>query len=410
MTVKLSDIQDARRILQGIIIPTPILSDEKLSADIGAKTYLKAESLQRSGSFKLRGAFNKISRLTDAEKGRGVIAPSAGNHAQGVALAAKLQGTGARIVMPKFAPLTKITATKGFGAEVILYGSSFDEAADYARRLQAEHGYVYVHAFDDDCIIAGQGTIGLEIVEDLPETTVVVVPIGGGGLISGIALAVKSLLPNVRVIGVQAENIAPVNQFLKAGKPVEIEVQTTIADGIAVKHPGEKTLEIISRYVDKVVEVSEEEIARGIFHCVQNNRLVVEGAGAAGVAALLAKKIDVSPTDSVCTILCGGNIDANLLTRVLEQVLVRQGRYIMLKLLVPDRPGTLAPLLNHVAESGANVIEVFHRRAMWLAPLGRVGIEMLLEVRDEPHGREVFNHLQNVGYHVEREGVGDWEV
>ena len=410
MTVKLSDIQDARRILQGIIIPTPILSDEKLSADIGAKTYLKAESLQRSGSFKLRGAYNKISRLTDAEKGRGVIAPSAGNHAQGVALAAKLQGTGARIVMPKFAPLTKITATKGFGAEVILYGSSFDEAADYARRLQAEHGYVYVHAFDDDCIIAGQGTIGLEIVEDLPETTVVVVPIGGGGLISGIALAVKSLLPNVRVIGVQAENIAPVNQFLKAGKPVEIEVQTTIADGIAVKHPGEKTLEIISQYVDKVVEVSEEEIARGIFHCVQNNRLVVEGAGAAGVAALLAKKIDVSPTDSVCTILCGGNIDANLLTRVLEQVLVRQGRYIMLKLLVPDRPGTLAPLLNHVAESGANVIEVFHRRAMWLAPLGRVGIEMLLEVRDEPHGREVFNHLQNVGYHVEREGVGDWEV
>jgi len=410
MTVKLSDIQDARRILQGIIIPTPILSDEKLSADIGAKTYLKAESLQRSGSFKLRGAFNKISRLTDAEKKRGVIAPSAGNHAQGVALAAKLQGAGATIVMPKFAPLTKITATKGFGAEVILYGSSFDEAADYARRLQAEHGYVYVHAFDDDCIIAGQGTIGLEIVEDLPETTVVVVPIGGGGLISGIALAVKSLLPNVRVIGVQAENIAPVNQFLKAGKPVEIEVQTTIADGIAVKHPGEKTLEIISRYVDKVVEVSEEEIARGIFHCVQNNRLVVEGAGAAGVAALLAKKIDVSPTDSVCTILCGGNIDANLLTRVLEQVLVRQGRYIMLKLLVPDRPGTLAPLLNHVAESGANVIEVFHRRAMWLAPLGRVGIEMLLEVRDEPHGREVFNHLQNVGYHVEREGVGDWEV
>jgi len=410
MTVKLSDIQDARRILQGIIIPTPILSDEKLSADIGAKTYLKAESLQRSGSFKLRGAYNKISRLTDAEKGRGVIAPSAGNHAQGVALAAKLQGAGATIVMPKFAPLTKITATKGFGAEVILYGSSFDEAADYALRLQAEHGYVYVHAFDDDCIIAGQGTIGLEIVEDLPETTVVVVPIGGGGLISGIALAVKSLLPNVRVIGVQAENIAPVNQFLKAGKPVEIEVQTTIADGIAVKHPGEKTLEIISQYVDKVVEVSEEEIARGIFHCVQNNRLVVEGAGAAGVAALLAKKIDVSPTDSVCTILCGGNIDANLLTRVLEQVLVRQGRYIMLKLLVPDRPGTLAPLLNHVAESGANVIEVFHRRAMWLAPLGRVGIEMLLEVRDEPHGREVFNHLQNVGYHFEREAVGDCET
>ena len=409
MTVKLSDIQDAQKLLRGIINPTPILADEKLSADVGAKVYLKAESLQKSGSFKLRGAYNKISRLTDSEKGRGVIAPSAGNHAQGVALAAKLQGTGATIVMPKFAPLTKITATKGFGAKVILYGESFDEAAAYARELQAKHDFIYVHAFDDDCIIAGQGTIGLEIVENLPETTVVVVPIGGGGIISGIALAVKNLLPNVRVIGVQAENIAPVNQYLKAGKAVEVEVQATIADGIAIKHPGEKTLKIISQYVDEVVEVSEEEIARGIFHCMQSNRLVVEGAGAAGVAALLAKKVDVSPNDTVCTILCGGNIDANLLTRVLEQVLVRQGRYIMLKLLVPDRPGTLAPLLNHVAESGANVIEVFHRRAMWLAPLGRVGIEMLLEVRDEPHGREVFNHLQNAGYHVEREGVGDWE-
>ncbi|MDQ3181042.1 MAG: pyridoxal-phosphate dependent enzyme, partial [Acidobacteriota bacterium] len=275
MTVKLSDIQDARKILQGIIIPTPILSDEKLSSEIGAKSYLKAECLQRSGSFKLRGAYNKISRLTDAEKLRGVIAPSAGNHAQGVALAAKLQGTGATIVMPKFAPLTKITATKSFGAKVILYGESFDEAAAHAHQLQAEHGYIYVHAFDDDCIIAGQGTIGMEIVEDMPEATVIVVPIGGGGLISGIALAVKSLLPKVRVIGVQAENIAPVNQFLKAGEPVEISFQATIADGIAVKHPGEKTLKIISQYVDEVVEVSEEEIARGIFHCMQSNRLVV---------------------------------------------------------------------------------------------------------------------------------------
>lgn len=410
MSVKFSDIQEARQLLQGIIIPTPILSDEKLSTEIGASVFLKAESLQRSGSFKLRGAYNKISRLTDAEKRRGVIAPSAGNHAQGVALAAKLLGTGATIVMPTFAPLTKITATKNFGAEVILHGESFDEAASRARELQAEHDYIYVHAFDDDNIIAGQGTIGLEIVEDLPETTVVVVPVGGGGIISGIAIAVKHLLPQVRVIGVQAENVAAVNRFLKAGKPVEIPYQPTIADGIAIKHPAERTLEIISEFVDEVVEVSEEEIARGIFHCMQSNRLVVEGAGAAGVAALLAKKVNVAPTDTVCAILCGGNIDANLLTRILEQVLVRQGRYIMLKLLVPDRPGMLATLLNHVAESGANVIEVFHRRSMWLAPLGRVGIEMLLEVRDESHGREVVIHLETVGYHVEREGVGDWEV
>ncbi|MDQ6787428.1 MAG: threonine ammonia-lyase [Acidobacteriota bacterium] len=409
MTVKLSDIQDARKILQGIIIPTPILSDEKLSNEIGAKAFLKAECLQRSGSFKVRGAYNRISRLTDEEKARGVIAASAGNHAQGVAVAARLQNTKATIVLPENAPLTKITATKAQGAEVILHGATFDEALAYSKQLQEKHGYIYVHAFDDDCVIAGQGTIGIEIVEDLPDTSVVVVPVGGGGIISGIAIAVKNLLPDVRVVGVQAANIAPVVQALNKEKTNEASYLPTIADGIAVKHPGEKTLAIIREYVDEVVEVSEEEIARGIFHCVQNNRLVVEGAGAAGVAALLAKKIKVKPTDTVCAVLCGGNIDANLLARILEQVLVRQGRYIMLKLLVLDRPGMLAALLKSVAESGANVIEVFHRRAMWLAPLGRVGIEMLLEVRDEEHGREVFRHLEAAGYHVEREGQGDWE-
>lgn len=409
MTVKLSDIQDARQVLQGIIIPTPILSDEKLSTEIGADAYLKAECLQRSGSFKVRGAYNKISRLSEAEKRRGVIAASAGNHAQGVAFAARLQKIKAVIVLPENAPLTKVVATKAQGAEVILKGASFNEAFAYSKELEKQHNYIYVHAFDDDCVIAGQGTIGLEIVEDLPAATVVVVPVGGGGIISGIALAVKNLLPEARIIGVQAENIAAMNQSLRAGKPVEIPFQPTIADGIAVKRPGAKTLKIIEKYVDEIVEVSEEEIARGIFHCVQNNRLVVEGAGAVGVAALLAGKIKINSDDTVCTVLCGGNIDANLLARILEQVLVRQGRYMMLKLLVLDRPGTLAPLLNQVAESGANVIEVFHRRAMWLAPLGRVGIEMLLEVRDEQHGREVVRHLKTAGYHVEREGVGDWD-
>jgi threonine dehydratase len=409
MSVKLSDIQDARKILQGIIIPTPIVSDEKLSKEIGAKALLKAESLQRGGSFKVRGAYNRISRLSEAEKKRGVIAASAGNHAQGVALAARLQNIKATIVLPENAPLTKIIATKAQGAEVILKGAGFDEAVAHSKELERQFNYIYVHAFDDDCVIAGQGTIGMEIVDDLPETTIVVVPIGGGGIISGIALAVKSLLPRVRVIGVQAENIPSMNESLNAGKPIEVPFQPTIADGIAVKRPVAKTMKIIREYVDEVIEVSEEEIARGIFHCVQNNRLVVEGAGAAGVAALLAKKIKVKPTDTVCAVLCGGNIDANLLARVLEQVLVRQGRYMMLKCLVLDRPGMLAPLLKHVADSGANVIEVFHRRAMWLAPLGRVGIEMLLEVRDEKHGREVVRRLDSAGYHVEREGVGDWE-
>lgn len=409
MTVKLTDIQEARKLLQGIIIPTPILSDEKLSTEIGAKAFLKAECLQRAGSFKMRGAYNKISRLTDEEKKRGVITASAGNHAQGVALAARLHNIKATIVLPESAPLTKVMATKAQGAKVILHGASFDEAVAYSRELQEKQAFTYVHAFDDYSIIAGQGTIGWEIADDLPETSLVVVPIGGGGIISGIAIAVKNLLPNIRVVGVQAEHCASVNQSLKNGKPLEAHLLPTIADGIAVKRPGEKTLPIIEQYVDEVVEVTEEEIARGIFHCVQNNHLVVEGAGAAGVAALLANKIKVKPDDTVCTVLCGGNIDANLLARVLEQVLVRQGRYIMLKVLVADRPGMLATLTQRVAETGANVIEVYHRRAMWLAPLGRVGIEMLLEVRDEEHGREVVHYLDSVGYHVEREGVGDWE-
>jgi threonine dehydratase len=409
MTVNLSDIEVARKNLEGIIIPTPTLADGKLSRLIGAKARLKAECLQKGGSFKVRGAYNKIHLLSDEEKRRGVIAASAGNHAQGVALAAQIHGIKAIIVLPEFAPLTKVTATKSYGAEVILYGATFDEALAYSKDLQREHGYTYVHAFDDEQVIAGQGTIGLEVVRDAPQVSVIVVPIGGGGLISGIAIAAKTLLPNVRIVGVQSEMVAPVKGSLAAGKPVAVEVGQTIADGIAVKHPGAITLPLIREFVDEVVEVSEDEIAQAIFFAVQNNRLVVEGAGAAGLAALLAGKIALNETDEVCAILCGGNIDPNLLARVLEQVMVRRGRYIMLKLLVIDRPGTLASLLDHVAETRANVIEVFHRRAMWLAPLGRVGIEMLLEVRDEQHGREVYRHLEKSGYHVEREGVGDWE-
>ena len=356
----------------------------------------------------MRGAYNKISSLTVDEKKRGVIAASAGNHAQGVALAATLNGIESTIVLPEFAPLTKVLATKNFGAKVILHGGSFDEAVAHSLELQKEFGYTYVHAFDDYKIIAGQGTIGCEIAEDLPNVSVIVVPIGGGGIISGIAIAAKALIPNVRIIGVQAAECSSVKQSLLAGRPVAVEAATTIADGIAVKRPGEKTLPIIRDLVDEIVEVTEEEIARAIFHCVQNTRLVVEGAGSAGVAALLAKKVKISPNDNVCSVLCGGNIDGNLLARILEQVMVRQGRYMILKLTVLDRPGGIAKLLEHVASSGANVIEIFHRRALWLAPLGRVGIEMILEVRDNEHGTEVTEYLTNVGYHIEREGIGDW--
>ena len=408
MSVKLSDIQAARTILQDVIVPIPIVSDPKLSAKLDANVYLKAECLQRGGSFKVRGAYNKISRLTEEEKKRGVVAPSAGNHAQGVALAAKLNGTKAVIVMPEFAPLTKIIATRGYGAEVILQGNTFEEAAAHVQHLIETKGYTLVHAFDDELIVAGQGTIGMEIVDDKPETTVIVVPIGGGGIISGIAIAAKNLLPNVRIVGVQAETCAPMKESVEAGELRVAPSAMTIADGIAIKRPGAVTLPLVQEFVDEIVTVSEDEIADGIAHCVQNVKLVVEGAGAAGVAALLAGKIKIEKKDNVCAVLCGGNIDANLLARVLRQVMVREGRYLFLKLLVLDRPGGLAPLTAEVARTGANVIDIFHRRAMWLAPLGQVGIEMLLEVRDRAHGREVEQHLESVGYHVIREKPGDW--
>jgi threonine dehydratase len=408
MSVKISDIHAARNILRDVLIHTPILADNKLSEQTGAKIFLKAESLQRGGSFKVRGAYNKISRLSAEEKSRGVIAASAGNHAQGVALAASLVGVKSTIVLPEFAPLTKIIATRNFGGEVILKGKSFDEAVAYSRQVQEEKGFTYVHAFDDELIIAGQGTCGLEIVEEKPEVTLIVVPIGGGGLMSGIAIAAKALNPQIRLVGVQAAGCGAVNQSLLAGKPVMFENAATIADGIAVKKPGELTLPIIQELIDEVVEVTEDEIARGIAHSVQSMRLVVEGAGAAGVAALLAGKIKIAENDTVCAVLCGGNIDGNLLARVLEHVMVKQGRYILLKLTVLDRPGGIAPLLDAVADAGANVVEIFHRRAIWLAPLGKVGIELILEVRDEQHGQEVQKHLDSVGYHVKRVGQGDW--
>jgi threonine dehydratase len=408
MTVTLADIQAARRTLRDVIISTPMLPDERLSQDLGAKIFLIAENTQRSGSFKIRGAYNKISRMTPEERACGVITHSAGNHAQGVALAAKLHGIPATIVMPERAPLTKVAATRRLGAEVILHGATFDDCGAFAMHLQRERGMVHVHAFNDEQIIAGQGTLGLEIVEALPDVMRVIVPIGGGGLISGVALAMKALIPDVMIIGVQAAGCAPVKPSLIAGTPVTVQSARTIADGIAVKRPGDLTLPIIRDYVDDVVTVDDDEIARAIAYAVQNARLVVEGAGVVGLAALLSGKVIPRSDETVCVTLCGGNIDGNLLARVIEQVLVKQGRYILLKTTVDDRPGNLAPLLHHVAESGANVIDIFHRRAVWLAPLDRVGIEMVLEVRDEEHGQAVVRHLSESGYPVEREGLGLW--
>jgi len=408
MPVQLEHIRAAREVIRGVIAPTPTLPDPLTSEDFGAKIFVKAECLQRSGSFKIRGAYHKIASLTTEEKARGVVAPSAGNHAQGVALAASLQGIRSVIVMPQYAPLTKVVATRRYGAEVVFHGTSFDDAVAHAHQLQQQHGYTYVHAFNDEKIIAGQGTIGLELLESLPDLDVLVVPIGGGGLIGGIAIAIKTLRPQTRVVGVQAVGCAPVNLSLRAGEPISVLVAQTIADGIAVKRPGDLTLPLIQQYVDQVVEVTDDEIARGIAHCAQNLKLVVEGAGAAGMGAILAGKVPVQAGQTVATVLCGGNIDGNLLSRVIEQVMVRQGRYLLLKLSVIDRPGALARVITHVAAAGANIVDVFHRRALWLAPLGKVGIELVLEVRDAQHGNEVVASLEQAGYAVERDELGIW--
>jgi threonine dehydratase len=406
--IQLEDILAARLRVRESINQTPMLRDDLLSKSLGTPVFLKAECLQKSGSFKVRGAFNKISSLTEAERAKGVIAPSAGNHAQGVAMAAALDGVEATIVMPTFAPLTKIQATRSYGATVILEGASFDDAAQHARDLAAEHGFTYVHAFNDPLIMAGQGTLGLEILESLPNLDILLVPIGGGGLIAGIATAIKALHPATQIIGVQASGCASVKPSLAAGSPITVTAAQTIADGIAVKRPGDLTLPIIRDLVDDVFIVTDDEIARAIAHSVSSARLVVEGAGAAGLAALLAGKIEFSAGQTICALLCGGNIDPNLLARVLEQVMVRQGRYVLFKLAVIDRPGALAQITDRVAEAGANIIDIFHRRALWLAPLGKVGVELVLEVRDAQHGQEVQTYLEQHGYHVAREIQGDW--
>ncbi len=406
--VTLPQIEQARALLRTVTITTPMLPSANLSDDIGAPAFVKAENTQRAGSFKLRGAYNKIKSLPADALQRGIIAHSAGNHAQGVALAGQLVGVPVTVVMPKYAPLAKIAATKRFGAQVILHGESFDDAGAYAQQLRDEGNLTYVHAFDDPLVVAGQGTLGLEIFDALPNVGTIVVPIGGGGLIGGVATVARALKPNTRIVGVQAEGCPSIRLSLAAGMPVVVPEARTIADGIAVKKPGAVTLPLIRDLVDDIVTVDEDEIARGIVYALQTLRQVSEGAGAVGIAALLSGKIKPRARETMCVILSGGNIDPNFLARVIEQVLVQQGRYIVLHTSVPDRPGNLSRLLDFVAGEGANVIEINHRRAAWQVSVDRTGIEMILEVRDEQHGRSIVRALNAAGYPVDRVGAGQF--
>lgn len=399
MGLTLENVEEARRALQGYLRPTPLYHSPNLSTQFGLPVYFKTENLQRAGSFKVRGAFNKMMSLSAEERQRGVIAASAGNHAQGVALAAQTLGIQSTICMPEGAPITKVEATENYGAKIILHGQTYDDAYQKALELQATHNYTFIHGFDDPYTVAGQGTIGLEIFEDLPDVSTVYVPIGGGGLISGIALALKSLKPDVRIIGVQAGGAPAVYLGMQKGELTWTDSVRTIADGIAIKRPGKLNFELIQKYVDDVVLVDEEEIAQSILMLLERSKLTVEGAGAVGLAAFMNQKA-ANVKGPVCIVLSGGNIDVNILSRIIERGLVKAGRYVRISTFVPDRPGGLQRLLATVASAGANVIHVHHERWLNKVTIGEVEIDLALETRDARHVQSLINQLQDEGYQV----------
>jgi threonine dehydratase len=394
-----TEIVRARERLAGIIPVTPCAYSETLSLMTGARVHVKLENLQMTGSFKERGAANLLAQLSTSERRRGVIAASAGNHGLAVAFHAARLGIAAVIVMPTWAPLIKVMAARRHGAEVVLHGEGYDEAFARAKEIEAERDLVFVHPFDDPRIIAGQGTIGLELLEQQPELDAVIVPVGGGGLIGGIALALKEQRPGVQVIGVQAEEIPAMKAALAAAQRVTLPAAATIADGIAVRRVGEHTFDLARRYVDDVVSVSEEEIANAILLLLEIEKTVAEGAGAAALAALVNAKVALAGK-TVVLILSGGNIDVNLISRIIERGLVKDGRIVRLTVLLRDRPGALAALTRLVAEGRANVLHIHHDRAFSRARIGDTDVELTLETSGRDHIDAVKRHLAEAGYAV----------
>lgn len=390
-------LRDARCVLSPVINLTPMIPAKGFVPD--CRFYLKADCLQKTGAFKLRGAYYKLSTLTDEEKARGVIACSAGNHAQGVAFAARDMGIPATICIPAGAPLSKIEATRSYGANVVLVPGVYDDAHAEAVRLRDEQGLTFIHPFDDERVMAGQGTIGLEIAEQLPDVDVVLVPIGGGGLIAGVASALRQLRPACRIIGVQAAGAASMADSLRAGHILTLPEVHTVADGIQVKTPGEKTFAICRETVDEVVTVGEAEIASAILTVLERQKLMVEGAGAVGVAAAMYGDLDLRGK-TVCALLSGGNLDVTMLERIITRGLAREGRTVGFSTVLPDRPRALAGLLGIVSELGANVLEVSHERSSLKADLGSTVVHLLVETRNRAHVDELFDALHREGYQL----------
>ena len=381
--VTLEDVKEARNIIEDAILKTDLLENVRLSEKTGAQVFYKCENLQRTGSFKIRGACNKIAHLTDQEKACGVIASSAGNHAQGVALGAKNAGIKATICMPANAPISKVAATKSYGAEVVLHGTVYDDAYAKAVEIQAQTGATFLHPFDDKYVIAGQGTIGLEIYEQLDgNVDTVLVPIGGGGIIAGIATALKELNPNIKVIGVQTCNIPSMKKSYENGKITSAFNDITIADGIAVKTPGSLTFDIISKLVDDVITVTEEEIAEAILFMMENQKLVSEGAGAVSTAALLSEKYKPLAGERVVCVVSGGNVDINTLYRIMSVALKRQGRRISIVAELPDVPGALATLVSIIAKKGGNVLTINQDKLATGKYIKKQTVEVTIETVD----------------------------
>ena len=400
--LSLSDITDARERVAAVARHTPLERSRTFSEMTGADVHLKLENLQRTGAFKIRGATNRIATLSPSAQAAGVVTASAGNHAQGVALAAERAGVDATVVMPRFAPVSKVKATRGYGATVRLEGVDYDEAQAAAHELEREQGLTYVHAFDDPAVMAGQGTLGLEIADDCPDLDTVVVPIGGGGLISGVAVAITETLGHdVRVVGVQAEGAASAAASIADGERHELEGVDTIADGIATRAVGERPLEVMTTYVDEVVTVDDREIALALTLLLQRSKTLVEGAGAVALAATLSEAFAYDDDERIVAALCGGNIDLNRLGTVIRRGLVQMGRYLKITVDLKDRPGELERVSSIVARAGANVYAVHHDRTSRDVAVNAAELELELETDDADHAASIVEELEADGYEVE---------
>jgi threonine dehydratase len=399
--LSLADIEAAQERVGEVARRTPLEYSHSFSRMTGAEINCKLENFQRTGSFKIRGATNRIATLTEDEQEAGVVTASAGNHAQGVALAATRAGIDSKIVMPKHAPIAKVEATEGYGGEVVLFGADYNDAQARAHELEAVDGRTYVHAFDDEMVMAGQGTIGLEIAEQCPEADTVVVPIGGGGLISGVATALKGRLDDVRIVGVQAEGASSVAHSLEKGKRHELEQVDTIADGIATRSVGRKPWEVIQERVDEVVEVSDNEIALALTYLLERSKTMVEGAGAVALAAVLAERFDYAEDEVIVPALCGGNIDLNDMTTVVMRGLVQMGRYMKIRTELKDRPGSLQQLVEIISEHQANIYAVQHDRTSRDIAMNAAEVVLDIETHGHDHVDELLAALEARGYEVE---------